>query len=344
MNVSEADSDSVQDVYSGFELTAKVPRVEVEQISLVASGATLSGRILAAVGAAGCPETLGLDRAHPLPVLLQEGMTLRPLLVWTFPYSVYALPSYDRLVKGQILLQTPFTRLDLTLGVMSESVGGYLAMGDGVIAGLLVWLRRYAASKPGTDMADLAWFFRSYAEPSDRRVSGRAYPTQAAPRQYWHNTPHPAGLGGEPPPGLVAAVETRVRELQDADSGPVDPWVAYLHRRLTIIFGMPPERWAYTPLHLADYNGGRLPGLVDPGLSIGFVSRIGLGLCVPFGFIHYLSRISFFFSYVLVVSCYVCPAVLGVSCCPLHPGGCCRGPLVVRPPVVSDHCFELRIR
>ena len=37
-----------------------------------------------------------------------------------------------------------------------------------------------------------------------------------------------------------------------------------------------------------------------------------------------------------------CPC--GVSCCPLHPGGCCRGPLVVRPPVVSDHCFELRIR
>ena len=37
-----------------------------------------------------------------------------------------------------------------------------------------------------------------------------------------------------------------------------------------------------------------------------------------------------------------CPC--GVSCCPLHPGGCCRGPLVVRPPIVSDHCFELRIR
>ena len=37
-----------------------------------------------------------------------------------------------------------------------------------------------------------------------------------------------------------------------------------------------------------------------------------------------------------------CPC--GVSCCPLHPGGCCRGPLVVRSPVVSDHCFELRIR
>ena len=48
--------------------------------------------------------------------------------------------------------------------------------------------------------------------------------------------------------------------------------------------------------------------------------------------------------YVLVVSCYVCPAVPGVSCCPFHAGGCCRGPLVVSPPVVSDHCFELRIR
>ena len=30
---------------------------------------------------------------------------------------------------------------------------------------------------------------------------------------------------------------------------------------------MPPERWAYTLLHLAEYNGGRLPGLVEPGVS-----------------------------------------------------------------------------
>lgn len=93
------------------------------------------------------------------------------------------------------------------MGVVAGSVGGYLAMGDGVVAGLLAWLGPYAASRPGTDMADLARFLRSYAETSDHRVAGRAYPTQVAPRQCWHNTLHPAGLGGEPPPGLAAAVD-----------------------------------------------------------------------------------------------------------------------------------------
>ena len=78
--------------------------------------------------------------------------------------------------------------------------------------------------------------------------------------------PHPAGLGGELPPELVAAIEARVRELPNTVDS-VDHWVAYLHRRMAIMFGMPPERWAYTLLHLAEYNGGRLPGLVDPGLS-----------------------------------------------------------------------------
>ena len=96
---------------------------------------------------------------------------------------MYALPSFDRLVKNQILLQTPFTWLDLTQGVMSGVVGGYLAMGDGVVARLLAWLQRYATSKAGTEMADLARFFRSYAEPSDRCVSGQMFPTQVAPRQ-----------------------------------------------------------------------------------------------------------------------------------------------------------------
>ena len=97
---------------------------------------------------------------------------------------MYALPSFDRLVKNQFLLQTPFTRLDLTQGVMSGAVGGYLAMGDGVVAKLLAWLQRYATSKAGTDiLADLARFFRSYAEPSDRCVSGQMFPTQVAPRQ-----------------------------------------------------------------------------------------------------------------------------------------------------------------
>ena len=46
-------------------------------------------------------------------------------------------------------------------------------------------------------------------------------------------------------------------------------------------------------------------------LALGFVSRIGLGLCVPFSFIHYLSRISFFLSY--VCSCRI---LLRVPCCP----------------------------
>jgi hypothetical protein len=64
----------------------------------------------------------------------------------------------------------------------------------------------------------------------------------------------------------------------------------------------------------------------------------------PAPFASHVSRQRFCAPVVLVVSCYMCPAVPGVSCCPLHPGGCCRGPLVVRPPVVSDHCFEFRIR
>ena len=64
----------------------------------------------------------------------------------------------------------------------------------------------------------------------------------------------------------------------------------------------------------------------------------------PAPFASHVSRQRFCAPVVLVVSCYMCPAVPGVSCCPLHPGGCCRGPLVVRPPVVLDHCFEFRIR
>ena len=193
-------------------------------------------------------------------------MNTRPLQVWTLPYSLYALPSFGLLVKNRVLLQTPFARLDLTQGVTSGVVGGYLTKGDCVVDELLAWLRPYASSKPGTDMADLARFFRSYAEPSDRCVAGRMFPTQVAPRQCWHNTPHPAGLGGGLPPELVAAIQVRVRELTtSADS--MDSWVVYLHRRMAIMFGMPPERWAYTLLHLAEYNEGRLPGLVEPGLA-----------------------------------------------------------------------------
>ena len=92
------------------------------------------------------------------------------------------------------------------------------------------------------------------------------YPTLVAPRQCWHNTPHPAGIGGELPPGLVAAIGDRVRALGVA-GGTSDDWVAYLHRRMAIMFAMPAERWAYTLLHLAEYNGGQMPGLVEPGLS-----------------------------------------------------------------------------
>ena len=135
-----------------------------------------------------------------------------------------------------------------------------------LVGALLAWLAPYVTSRVGTDLADLTLFFRSYSERSDHRVAGRMYPTQVAPRQCWHITPHPAGLGGELPAGLLAAVEARVREL-DVTAGFREAWAAYLHRRLQVMFGMPPERWAYTLLHLAEYNGGRLPGLVAPGLS-----------------------------------------------------------------------------
>lgn len=108
---SVSDTESIPDVYSGKGYETKVPRVEVEQISLVASGVTLSGCILLSVGATGCPETPSLDRTRSLPVLLQEGMKRRPLSVWAFSYSEYALPSHSRLVRGQILLQTPFSWL-----------------------------------------------------------------------------------------------------------------------------------------------------------------------------------------------------------------------------------------
>ena len=240
--------------------------MEVEHINLVADETTLSGRIAARLGAPGYTQAPGLDRSRALPVLLQEGMSERPLLVWTFPYAEYALASFHRLVKGRVLPQTPFDGLDLTLGVASATLGGYVVRGDSVVGALLAWLAPYVGSKVGTDLADLTLFFRSYSERSDHRVAGRMYPTQVAPRQCWHITPHPAGLGGELPAGLLAAVEARVREL-DVTAGLREEWAAYLHRRVQVMFGMPPERWAYTLLHLAEYNGGRLPGLVDPGLS-----------------------------------------------------------------------------
>ena len=183
-----------------------MPRVDPEHLDLVAGGTTLSHRIHQAVGAAGFSGAGDLNRARPLPVLLQEGMNSHPLQVWAFPYYVYALPSFDPRVKNHILPQAPFDRLDLSRCVMSGVVGGYLTAGDSVVAELLAWLTPYATSRIDTDMADLARFFRSYAEPSDRRVAGRMYPTHVAPRQCWHNTPHPAGLGGELPPGLAAAI------------------------------------------------------------------------------------------------------------------------------------------
>jgi hypothetical protein len=263
---SESDADSVDDPFSGSGYQTKVARVEAEHLDLIADDTTLSGRISARLGRAGYAQTPGLDRTCALPVLLQEGMSERPLLVWTFPYAEYALASFHRLVKGRVLPQTPFGGLDLTLRVASATVGGYVVRGDCVVGAMLPWLAPYVASRVGTDLADLTLFFRSYSERSNHRVAGRMYPTQVAPRQCWHITPHPAGLGGELPAGLLAAVEARVREL-DVAAGSRKAWVAYLHRRLQVMFGMPPERWAYTLLHLAEYNGGRLPGLVDPGLS-----------------------------------------------------------------------------
>ena len=232
----------------------------------MAGGDGLSHRIYKSAGAAGFHGAGELDRTRPLPVLLQEGMRDHPLRVWTFPYSAYALPSFDPRVKDHILPQSPFERLDLTRSAMSGGVGGYLTSGDDVIYELLAWLRPFVENRVGADMADLARFFRSYTEPSDRRVAGRMYPTLVAPRQCWHNTPHPAGIGGELPPGLVAAIGVRVRALGVA-GGTSDDWVAYLHRRMAIMFAMPAERWAYTLLHLAEYNGGQMPGLVEPGLS-----------------------------------------------------------------------------
>ena len=263
---SESDADSADDPFSGAGYQMKVAKVEVEHITLVADGTTLSGRIAERLGAPGYAQVHGLDRSRALPVLLQEGMSERPLLVWTFPYAEYALSSFHRLVRGRVLPQTPFDGLDLTLGVASATLGGYVVRGDSVVGALLEWLAPYVGSKVGTDLADLTLFIRSYSERSDHRVAGRMYPTQVAPRQCWHITPQPAGLGGELPAGLLAAVEARVREL-DVTAGSREEWAAYLHRRMQVMFAMPPERWAYTLLHLAEYNGGRLPGLVDPGLS-----------------------------------------------------------------------------
>jgi hypothetical protein len=243
-----------------------VARADPEHLGLVAGVASLSHRIYQAVGAGGFIGAGDLDRTRPLPMLLQEGMRDHPLLVWTFPYSAYALSSFDSQVKNHVLPESPFDRWDLTRCVMSAGVGGYLASGDDVVFYLPAWLAPHVTSRVGTDMADLARFFRSYTEPSDRRVAGRMYPTHVAPRQFWHNTPHPAGLGGELPPGLAAAIKARVRAL-DVAAGSVDDWVTYLHRRMAIMFGTPAERWAYTLLHLAEYNGDRLPGLVEPGAS-----------------------------------------------------------------------------
>ena len=240
--------------------------MDPKHLDLVAGGDVLSRRIYESVGAAGFCEAGELDRTRPLQVLLQEGMRDHPLRVWMFPYSAYALPSFDPRVKDHILPQSPFDRLDLTRSAMTESVGGYLASGDDVVYDLLAWLAPFVGNRVGTDMADLARFFRSYTEPSDRRVAGRMYPTHVAPRHCWHNTPHPAGLGGDLPPGLVAAIEVRIKALGVA-AGTVGDWVAYLHRRMAIMFAMPAERWAYTLLHLAEYNGGEMPGLVEPGLS-----------------------------------------------------------------------------
>ena len=263
---SESEADSADDPFSGAGYQMKVAKVEVEHITLVADGTTLSGRIAERLGAPGYAQVHGVDRSRALPVLLQEGMNERPLLVWTFPYAEYALSSFHRLVRGRVLPQTPFNGLDLTLGVASATLGGYVVRGDSVVGALLEWLAPYVGSKVGTDLADLTLFIRSYSERSDHRVAGRMYPTQVAPRQCWHITPQPAGLGGELPAGLLAAVEARVREL-DVTAGSREEWAAYLHRRMQVMFAMPPERWAYTLLHLAEYNGGRLPGLVDPGLS-----------------------------------------------------------------------------
>ena len=92
-DVSGTEAESAPDEFSGFDLFTRVERVEAEHLGLVASGTTLSNRILAAVGAAGCSGAGDIDRARSLPVLLQEGMNSHPLLVWTFPYYVYALPS-----------------------------------------------------------------------------------------------------------------------------------------------------------------------------------------------------------------------------------------------------------
>ena len=178
-DVSGTEADSAPDEFSGFDLFTRVERVEAEHLGLVARGTTLSNRILAAVGAAGCSGAGDIDRARSLPVLLQEGMNSHPLLVWTFPYYMYALPSFDPLVKTHILLQAPFDRQDLTQGVMSGAAGGYLATGDYVVAGLLAWFLPYAASQPGTDMADLA-------------VLPLLCGTQRPPRG-WSDVPHPSG-------------------------------------------------------------------------------------------------------------------------------------------------------
>ena len=261
---SGSDHESVPDEFAGFSLAVAEERVVEKQIGLVAAGTTLSCRRLEADGATGVAGGC-VDQTRSLSVLIQEGMHDAPLLVWAFPFSLYAKPSFGPQTKSRVLMQTPFDRLDLTQGVTSAEVGGYQARGDIVVEGLLNWLRPFAGSRPGTDMADLVFFFRSYSEPSDRCVAGRMYPTQVASRHCWHNTPHPAGTGGPLPPELDAAIRARVKDLPQA-AGSMDEWVVYLHRRMAVMFGMPPERWAYTLLHLAEYNGGRLPGLVEPGL------------------------------------------------------------------------------
>ena len=162
------EAEEIPSEFAGFDLFTQVARVDPDHLDLVAGGTTLSYRIHQAVGAAGFSGAGDLDRTRPLPVLLQEGMNSHPLLVWAFPYYVYALPSFDPRVKNHILPQAPFDRLDLTRCVMSGVVGGYLTAGDSVVTELLAWLAPYTASQVDTDMADLARFFSSYAEPSDR--------------------------------------------------------------------------------------------------------------------------------------------------------------------------------
>ena len=93
------------------------------------------------------------------------------------------------------------------------------------------------------------------------------YPTQTGPRACWHNNLSPAGPGYDLPSELRDAAVAWSRALLGPGSAEVPPGSEAFHERVAVLFSAPPERWAYTLLHLAEYNGDRMSGLVAPGMS-----------------------------------------------------------------------------